>query len=130
MCINYSRTINLFTELDAYPLPSIESIVNEVAKWKRISTLDLKSAVVRNDPFDRNCGGSTGGGWRRMNPRRGMNPRRRISVNSSAEDLGEFLDRVKSSANSSAGANSSVGVKSKKVKSKKVKCKEIKSKEV
>ena len=32
MCIDYSRTINLFTELDAYPLPSIESIVNEVAK--------------------------------------------------------------------------------------------------
>ena len=44
MCIDYSRTINLFTELDAYPLPSIESIVNEVAKWKHINTLDLKSA--------------------------------------------------------------------------------------
>ena len=44
MCIDYSRTINLFTELDAYPLTSIESIVNEVSKWKRISTLDLKSA--------------------------------------------------------------------------------------
>ena len=44
MCIDYSRTINSFTELDAYPLPSIKSIVNEVAKWKCISTLDLKSA--------------------------------------------------------------------------------------
>ena len=44
MCIDYSRTINLFTKLDAYPLPSIESIVNEVSKWKRISTLDLRSA--------------------------------------------------------------------------------------
>ena len=30
--------------LDAYPLPTIESIVNEVAKWKYISTLDLNSA--------------------------------------------------------------------------------------
>ena len=30
--------------LDGYPLPTIESIVNEVAKWKYISTLDLKSA--------------------------------------------------------------------------------------
>ena len=44
MCIDYNYTINLFTELDAYPLPSIESIVNEVAKWKRITTLDLKLA--------------------------------------------------------------------------------------
>ena len=55
MCIDYSRTINLFTELDAYPLPSIESIVNEVAKWKRISTLDLNSAYhqIKIHPKDR-----------------------------------------------------------------------------
>ena len=55
MCIDYSRTINLFTELDAYPLPSIESIVNEVAKWKRMSTLDLKSAYhqIKIHPKDR-----------------------------------------------------------------------------
>ena len=55
MCIDYSRTINLFIELDAYPLPSIESIVNEVAKWKRISTLDLKSAYqqIKIHPKDR-----------------------------------------------------------------------------
>ena len=39
MCIDYSQTINLFTTLDAHPLPSIDSIVNEVAKWKFISTL-------------------------------------------------------------------------------------------
>ena len=44
MCIDYSRTNNFFTKLDADPLPSIESIVDEVAKWKLISTLDLKSA--------------------------------------------------------------------------------------
>ena len=44
MCIVYSQTINLYTALDAYPLPRIESIVNEVAKWQYISTLDLKSA--------------------------------------------------------------------------------------
>ena len=55
MCIDYSRTINLFTELDDYPLPSIESIVNEVAKWKRISTLDLKSDYhqIKIHPKDR-----------------------------------------------------------------------------
>ena len=44
MRIDYSRTINLFTELDAYPQPNSDSIVKEVAKWKRISTSDLKSA--------------------------------------------------------------------------------------
>ena len=43
MCIDYSQTINLFTELDTYPLPSIGFFVNEVAKWKFICTLDLKS---------------------------------------------------------------------------------------
>ena len=32
MCIDYSQTVNLFSELDAYPLPSIDTIVNEVAK--------------------------------------------------------------------------------------------------
>ena len=55
MCIDYSQTINLFTELDAYPLPSIDSIVNEVAKWKFISTLDLKSAYhqIKIRPEDR-----------------------------------------------------------------------------
>ena len=55
MCIDYSRTINLFTELDAYSLPSIECIVNEVATWKRISTLDLKSAYyqIKIHPKDR-----------------------------------------------------------------------------
>ena len=55
MCINYSQTINLFTHLDAYPLPSISSIVNQVAKWKYISTLDLKSAYhqIQIRPKDR-----------------------------------------------------------------------------
>ena len=33
MCKDYSQTINLFTDLDAYPLPSTDEIVNEVAKW-------------------------------------------------------------------------------------------------
>ena len=55
MCIDYSQTINLFTALDAYPLPSIDSIINEVAKWKCISTLDLKSAYhqIKILPEDR-----------------------------------------------------------------------------
>ena len=55
MCIDYSQTINLFTDLEAYPLPSIDAIVNEVAKWKCISTLDLKSAYhqIKIRPEDR-----------------------------------------------------------------------------
>ena len=44
MVIDYSRTINKFTHLDSYPLPKIDDIVNEVAKFKFISKLDLKSA--------------------------------------------------------------------------------------
>ena len=44
MCIDYSQTINLFMHLDAYRIPSTSSIVNQVAKWKYINTLDLKSA--------------------------------------------------------------------------------------
>lgn len=44
MVIDYSQTINRFTELDAYPLPKIETIVNEVAKYKFYSTIDLSSA--------------------------------------------------------------------------------------
>ena len=44
MCIDYSQTINLFTDLDAYPLPSIESLVNKLSLYKVFSTFDLKSA--------------------------------------------------------------------------------------
>lgn len=44
MVIDYSRTINRFTLLDAYPLPRIEDIVNKVANNKVFSTVDLKSA--------------------------------------------------------------------------------------
>ena len=42
-------------QLDAYLLPSIESIVNEVATWNCISTLDLKSAChqIQIRPEDR-----------------------------------------------------------------------------
>jgi len=44
MVIDYSQTINRFTSLDAYPLPQIDQQVNELAKCKWFSTLDLKSA--------------------------------------------------------------------------------------
>ena len=44
MCIDYSQTINLFTELDAYPLPRIEGMVNELSQYRVFSTYALKSA--------------------------------------------------------------------------------------
>lgn len=44
MVVDYSRTINRFTLLDAYPLPRIDELVNKVAKNSFYSTLDLKSA--------------------------------------------------------------------------------------
>ena len=44
LVIDYSQTINRFTELDAYPLPNMNDTVREVATYKVFSTLDLKSA--------------------------------------------------------------------------------------
>ena len=44
MCIDYSQTINLYTELDAYPLPRIDKMVNNLANYRVFSTFDLKSA--------------------------------------------------------------------------------------
>ena len=44
MVIDYSQTINRFTQLDAYPLPRIDDVVNKIAKFRVMSTLDLRSA--------------------------------------------------------------------------------------
>ena len=44
MVIDYSRTINRFTELDAYPLPRIDVLVQTVSKYNFFSSLDLKNA--------------------------------------------------------------------------------------
>ena len=44
LVIDYSQTINRFTLLDAYPLPSINDLVNKVAQYQVFSKLDLKSA--------------------------------------------------------------------------------------
>jgi transposase InsO family protein len=42
--IDYSQTINRFTQHDAYPLPLIEDLVHRVSQNKVFSVLDLKSA--------------------------------------------------------------------------------------
>ena len=44
MCTDYSQTVNLFTESDAYPLPHIDEIINKLSKYRLFSTFDLKSA--------------------------------------------------------------------------------------
>ena len=44
MCVDYSQTVNLFTKLDAYPLPRIETSINDFAKYHVFSTFDLHNA--------------------------------------------------------------------------------------
>ena len=44
MAIDYSQTINRFTLLDAFPLPNINELVNQIAQFRVFSTVDLKSA--------------------------------------------------------------------------------------
>ena len=44
MVIDYSQTINRFTLLDAFPLPRMNEMIGEIAKYRMFSTLDLKSA--------------------------------------------------------------------------------------
>ena len=44
MVVDYSETINLFTELDAYPMPNIMKMVEDLSQYKYFSTYDLKSA--------------------------------------------------------------------------------------
>ena len=53
MVIDYSQTINQYTQLDAYPLPRIDDQINELAKNSVFSTIDLKEAYhqipIRSD---------------------------------------------------------------------------------
>lgn len=44
MVIDYSQTINRYTHLDAYPLPRIDSMVENISRYKFFSALDLESA--------------------------------------------------------------------------------------
>ena len=47
MVVDYSATINRFTSLDAYPMPRINDLVQELAKYNYFSKLDLKSAYYQ-----------------------------------------------------------------------------------
>ncbi|CAM1308932.1 Uncharacterised protein r2_g1910 [Pycnogonum litorale] len=55
LVVDFSQTINKFTELDAYPLPKIEEMVNDVARNKYFSVVDLSAAYyqVEIDPSER-----------------------------------------------------------------------------
>ena len=44
MMIDYSQTVNRYTQLDTYPLPIIEDQINEIAKNSVFSAIDLKDA--------------------------------------------------------------------------------------
>ena len=44
LCIDYSQTINIYTGLDAFPLPRIDDIINKLAKYTIFSTFDLRRA--------------------------------------------------------------------------------------
>ena len=44
LCVDYSQTVNQYTEVDAYPLPRIDDMINNLAKYRVFSTFDLKNA--------------------------------------------------------------------------------------
>ena len=44
MVVDYSKTINRYTQLDAYPLPRIDEMVSDITEYRIFSTLDLRSA--------------------------------------------------------------------------------------
>ena len=44
LVVDYSETINRFTLLDAYPLPRIDDMINNIAKYAVYSTIDLRHA--------------------------------------------------------------------------------------
>ena len=47
MVVDYSRTINRFTQLDAYPMPRMHDLVHKMAKYRIFSKIDLKSAYYQ-----------------------------------------------------------------------------------
>ena len=44
LCIDYSQTVNQYTEVDAYPLPRIDDMITNLSKYRVFSTFDLKNA--------------------------------------------------------------------------------------
>ena len=44
LAVDYSRTINKFRQLDAYPLPNMNDLINKIAQFKFFSSVNLKYA--------------------------------------------------------------------------------------
>ena len=44
LAIDYSQTVNIFTEKDGYPIPLIEDMVNDLAGFRYFASYDLKRA--------------------------------------------------------------------------------------
>ena len=44
MVIDYSRTVNKYTFVDAYPLPKLDEVANKIAQYRVYSAYDLSSA--------------------------------------------------------------------------------------
>ena len=44
MVVDYSRTVNKYTFVDAYPLPKLDEVANKIAQHKVYSAYDLSSA--------------------------------------------------------------------------------------
>ena len=55
MVIDYSDTINLFTELDAYPMPNVLKMIQDISKYKYFSTFDLKAAYHQVQIQEEDC---------------------------------------------------------------------------
>ena len=47
MVIDYSQTVNRFTHLNAYPVPRIDELINDIAKAKYYSSIDLNLRIIK-----------------------------------------------------------------------------------
>lgn len=47
MVVDCSQTINQYTQLDAYPLPRIDELINKVERNTTFRTIDLKNAYYQ-----------------------------------------------------------------------------------
>ena len=43
LCVDFSQTVNQYTEVDAYPLSRIDDMINNLVKYRIFSTIDLKN---------------------------------------------------------------------------------------
>ena len=51
LCINYSQTVNIYTQPDAYPHLQNDDMINELSQYSVFSTFDLRSAYYQIELF-------------------------------------------------------------------------------